>query len=150
MKGTQTVFAGQSRIWRLRGAVQGYAKPDFDLPSRDADVVDHEAQKFLALGEIQSMYGGPDPMGKAFDAVPQPVLLRQFLTLIKQGLPLRIEGAAPQFQLVAAAQKLFPLYETRLVEIGQAPALSGDGVELVVEPGKLGGEQLVASCLASR
>jgi hypothetical protein len=49
----------------------------------------------LALRKIQSIDGCPDPMGKAFDAVPQPVLLRQFLTLINQRLPLGIEGTAP-------------------------------------------------------
>ncbi len=43
MKGTQTVFAGQPLAGRLRGTVQGYAKPDFDLPSLDADFVDDEA-----------------------------------------------------------------------------------------------------------
>jgi len=43
MKGTQTVFDGQPLAGRLRGAVQGYAKPDFDLPSLDADFVDDEA-----------------------------------------------------------------------------------------------------------
>jgi hypothetical protein len=38
--------------------------------------------------------GGLDPTGKAFDAVPQPVLMCQFLTLINQRLPLRVERAA--------------------------------------------------------
>ena len=43
MKGTQTVFAGHSSLWRFRRAVQGYVESDFDLPSHDADVVDQEA-----------------------------------------------------------------------------------------------------------
>jgi hypothetical protein len=43
MKGTQTVFGGQPLAGRLRGTIQGYAKPDFDLPSLDADFVDDEA-----------------------------------------------------------------------------------------------------------
>jgi hypothetical protein len=43
MKGTQTVFVGQPLAGRLRGTIQGYAKPDFDLPSLDADFVDDEA-----------------------------------------------------------------------------------------------------------
>ena len=38
----------------------------------------------LTLGEVQSVDGGLDPTGKAFDAVAQPVLLRQLLTLINQ------------------------------------------------------------------
>jgi IstB-like ATP binding protein len=43
MKGTQTVFAGHSSGRRLRRAVQGYAEPDFDLPSLDPDLVDEQA-----------------------------------------------------------------------------------------------------------
>ena len=43
MKGTQTVFAGHSSGRRLRRAVQGYAQPDFDLPSLDPDLVYQEA-----------------------------------------------------------------------------------------------------------
>jgi hypothetical protein len=37
-----------------------------------------------------------------------------------------------------------------LVEIDQPATLSGDGVDLAVEAGKLGGQQLVASCLPPR
>jgi hypothetical protein len=36
-----------------------------------------------------------------------------------------------------------------LIEIGQSPAFCRDGVDLAVESGKLGGEQLVISCLPS-
>jgi len=44
MKGTQTVFAGHSLSWWLRGrSVYGYAEPDFDLPSLDPDFIDNEA-----------------------------------------------------------------------------------------------------------
>ena len=43
MEGTQTVSARHCLIGRLRGAVQGYSEPDFDLPSGDADFVNHEA-----------------------------------------------------------------------------------------------------------
>ena len=35
-------------------------------------------------GDKWALDGGLDPMGKALDAVPQPVLLRQFLALINQ------------------------------------------------------------------
>ena len=102
------------------------------------------------LGEVQSIDGGLDPTGKAFDAVPQPVLLCQFVTLINQSSVLRVERAASLFQFLAAAQELFALDEARLVEIGQPAALSRDGVDFSVEAGKLGGEQLVASCLPPR
>jgi hypothetical protein len=37
-----------------------------------------------------------------------------------------------------------------LVEIGQPATLNGDGVDLAVEAGKLGGKQLAASCLPAR
>jgi hypothetical protein len=67
MKGTQTVFAGHSLIRRLRRAIQGYSEPDFDLPSRDADFVNDEAQESLALAEIQSIDGGPYLVGETFD-----------------------------------------------------------------------------------
>ena len=63
MKGTQTVFAGHSLIRRLRRAIQGYSESDFDLPSRDADFLDEEAQEFSTLVEIQSADRVPDCAG---------------------------------------------------------------------------------------
>ena len=39
---------------------------------------------------------------------------------------------------------------TDTIEIRQAPRLGGNRIDLAVEPGKLGGEQLVASCVPSR
>src|SRR4051794_41068351 len=43
IKGTQTVFAGHSSGRRPGRLVQGYAEPDFDLPTFDPDFVDQEA-----------------------------------------------------------------------------------------------------------
>jgi hypothetical protein len=104
----------------------------------------------LTLVEIQPVDGGPDLAGETFDSVSQPVLLRQLLALLDQRLPLRFDSAAPQFQFLTAAQEFFPLDEIRLVEIGQSSAFGCRGVDLAIEPGKLGGKQLVISCLLSR
>jgi hypothetical protein len=70
--------------------------------------------------------------------------------LINQRPVLRVERVASLFQFLAAAQELWALDEARLVEIGQPAALSCDGVDFPVEASKLGGEQLVASCLPPR
>ena len=82
------------------------------------------------------------------------VLLRQLRTLFIQCLPLCIEGAAPQSQLVAATQELFALDETRLIEIGKSPTLGGDRVDLAYNPvcaASPGGEGTPSlSCLPSR
>ena len=43
-EGTQTVFTGQSTIWRRWGLVQGDAKLDFDPPTADEDVLDDQPQ----------------------------------------------------------------------------------------------------------
>ncbi|MER8634415.1 hypothetical protein NKH55_32530 [Mesorhizobium opportunistum] len=88
----------------------------------------------MTLGEIQLVDGGPDSLGKTFETVAQRVLLRQLRTLFIQCLPLRIEGAAAQSQLVAAAQEFLPLDETRLIEIGKSPTLGSDRVDLAIEP----------------
>jgi hypothetical protein len=103
MKGTQTVFAGHSLIRRLRRAIQGYSESDFDLPSRDADFLDEEAQEFSTLVEIQSADCGPDCAGEAFDSGLQRVLSSQLLPLVDQRSPLRFESGAAQFQLLAPA-----------------------------------------------
>jgi hypothetical protein len=58
----------------------------------------------LALVEIQSVDGGPDLVGEAFDPIPQPILLSQLLALVSQRLPLRFESGAPQFQFPTATQ----------------------------------------------
>jgi hypothetical protein len=57
----------------------------------------------LALVEVQSVDGGPDLVGEAFDPVSQPVLLSQLLALGDQRLSLRLERAAAQFQFLPAA-----------------------------------------------
>src|SRR5215469_63377 len=103
MKGTQTVFAGHSLIRRLRRAIQGYSESDFDLPSRDADFLDEEAQEFSTLVELQSAARGPDCAGEAFDSGLQRVLSSQLLPLVDQRSPLRFESGAAQFQLLAPA-----------------------------------------------
>ena len=150
MKGTQTVFARRSLVWRLRGTVQRYSESDFDRPTRDANVINDEAQEFLTLVEIQPVDGGPNLAGERIDPVSQPVLLSQLLALLDQRLPLRFDSAAAQFQFLTAAQQFFPLDEIRLVEIGQSSAFGCRGVDLAVEFGNLGGKQLVTSCLLSR
>src|SRR3990172_10971722 len=132
MKGTQTVFDGQPLAGRLRGTIQGYAKPDFDLPSLDTDFVDDEAKKFLALVKIQLVDSNLDLVGETFDTLTQSVVLSQFLALGDQRFPLRFESASPDFQLLAAAQKLLPLDEIRLVEISQSPALGSSAFNLTI------------------
>ena len=42
MKGTQTVLARHLWNRRPRRAVQGYSDPDFDLPTRNPDLVNYE------------------------------------------------------------------------------------------------------------
>ena len=150
MKGTQTVITGHSSVRWFRGAVQGYSEPDFDPPSGDADLVNDEAEELLPLVEVQSVDGGPDLVGEAFDSISQLVLLSQLLALVEQRSPLPLKRATTQFQFLATAFELFPLDETGLIEIDQSPAFSRHGVDLVIEPRKLRGKQLVISCLPSR
>ncbi|MGH8634382.1 MAG: hypothetical protein ACRET7_09655 [Burkholderiales bacterium] len=91
---------------------------------------------------------GLDLVGKAFDTLTQSVLLRQFLTLGGQRLPLRVESASPGFHFLAATLKLLVLDETRLIEISQAPPLGSSRLELAIKPRELGSEQLVAAGLS--
>jgi hypothetical protein len=102
------------------------------------------------LVEIQLVDSNLDLVGETFDTLTQSVLLSQFLALGDQRFPLRFESAAPDFQFLAAAQKLLPLDEIRLVEISQSPALGSSGFNLTIELGNLGSEQLVVPCFLSR
>ena len=91
-----------------------------------------------------------DLVGEAFDTLTQSVVLSQLLAFGNQRLALRLKSASPEFQFLAAAQKLFALDEIRLVQISQSPTLGSSGFNLAIEPGNLSREQLIVACLASR
>jgi hypothetical protein len=102
------------------------------------------------LVEIQLVDSNLDLVGEAFDTLTQSVVLSQLLALGNQRLALRLKSAAPEFQFLAAAQKLLALDEIRLVQISQSPTLGGSGFNLTIEAGNLSRQQLIVSCLASR
>lgn len=124
------------------GRVQGYSEPDFDMPTSDSDFLNDETEELLALVEVQLVDGGSDLVAEVLEPVSQIVLPRQLLALVEQCLPLPLKRAMAEFQFLATAQELILFDETCLVEIGQPPALTGRGIELVIQPRKLRCQQL--------
>ena len=74
--------------------VQGDAQADLDVPAADPDLLDHQAQQLLALGEVEAVEGGEDPLGEGADALAQPVVLGEGVVLVGQGVALLGGGAA--------------------------------------------------------
>jgi hypothetical protein len=74
--------------------VQGDAQADLDIPAADSDLLDHQAQQLLALGEVEAVEGGEDPLGERADALPQPVVLGEGVVLVGEGVALLGDGAA--------------------------------------------------------
>ena len=94
------------------------------------------------------MVDGPlNVVGEAFDTLTQPILLRQFVALSDQRLPLRFEGTLASFQFLAATLKLIVFDKSRLVEICKAPPLGSSQGNLAIEPSELSNEQIVVACL---
>ena len=82
--GTQTVFTGHFSFWRSGKFVQRDAKHDFDLPSSNEDLLDHEPQQPLSSREVETVDVGDDLCRKTGYPFAQVVLTRQFLVLGNQ------------------------------------------------------------------
>jgi hypothetical protein len=50
--------------------VQGDAQADLDVPAADPDLLDRQPQQLLALGEVEAVECGQDPLGECADALP--------------------------------------------------------------------------------
>lgn len=64
--------------WNL---VKRDAESDLHLPASHPNLFDDQSQQLLALSEIQVVQVRHNALGKAVDALTQPIVLDQFLPL---------------------------------------------------------------------
>ena len=113
------------------------------MPAGDVDFFDDEAEQGLFLGEVEGVDHGQDPGREVADAAAELVVAGQLLALRGEGVASFSEVAAAVFDVGGAALQLGELDEAGLLEVDETAAFGVDGVELAVQAGQLGGEQVV-------
>ena len=103
----------------------------------------------MTLVEIQLIDGCPDSVSETLKALSQPIALSKLFALGDQCLSLFLDGTRPQFQFLAATQKLVRCDEICLIEISHAATFGDDRIELAVCSSNLGVEQVITCRLAS-
>ena len=132
-------MVGRTGVWR----VEGYSQPDLDLPAGDVDVLDQQPQQLLPLKTVELVCHVADLPGEVGDAAPEQVPVGERGALGGEGVTsgLLVTQACGDF--AGAAVQLGQVDEPGLVEVGQPASFGCGGVDLAVEAGELGGEQLV-------
>ena len=125
--------------WR----VEGYPQPDLDLPAGDVDVFDQQSQQVLHLRTVKLIYDFADLPGEVVDAAAEQIPVGERGALGSEGVTFGLELALSRGDFTGAAVQLGQVDEPRLVEVGQPASFGCGGVDLAVEAGEFGGEQLV-------
>ena len=112
--------------------VQGDAQADLDVAAADPDLLDHQAQQLLALGEVEAVERGEDPLGERADALPQPVVLGEGVVLVGQGVALLGDGVPAGVEFLDAALQFDQVDQPGLVAVDQATAFGLGGLGLAV------------------
>jgi hypothetical protein len=136
--------AGGSLGWW--GVVEGDAQADVDVPAGDADVLDDQAEQLLELFGVEAVEGGKHLLGEGADALAEPVVGGQRVALGGQCLSLQGGLLLAGVELLGAALQLDQVQQPSLVAVNEAAAFGLGGFGLAVQPGELGGEQLVVGC----
>jgi hypothetical protein len=123
--------------------VEGYPQPDLDLPPGDVDVFDQQPQQLLLLGLVELVYHFADLPGEVGDAAAEQVPVGQRGALGGEAVPFGVQVTQAGGDFAGAAVQLGQVDEPGLVEVGQPAPFGCGGVDLAVEAGELGGEQLV-------
>ena len=131
-------------MWPVVGVVvEGDPQPDLDVPTGDVDVFDQEAKQGLFLVEVEGVDHAEDAVGEVADAAAELVVAGELLALCGEGVAALGQVAAAVLDLGGAALELGQLDEPGLVEVDEAAAFGGGGVELAVQAGQLDAEQFV-------
>ena len=93
----------------------------------------------LALIEIQVVQVRHNALGKAVDALTQPIVLDQLLPLGSQLVAFRSQTLATLICFPCAILELRQLEEASLVDVDQPAPLRVNGLESSVEAAELGG-----------
>ena len=114
------------------------------MPAGDLDVFDEQLQELLPLGGVKLIDDGSDAGGEVPDAVAEPVAAGQVGAFGGQAGPFVLEFALPCGDRGGATVQFGQVDQPGLVEVDQPVVLAAGGLELAVQAGELGGEQLVA------
>jgi len=107
------------------------------------DVFDQQSQQVLSLGAVELVYHFADLPGEVGDAAPEQVPVCERGALRGEGVSFVLLVALSRGDFGGAAVQLGQVDEPGLVEVGQPAPFGCGGVDLAVEAGELGGEQLV-------
>ncbi len=113
------------------------------MPAGDLDVFDEQAEQLLLLEVVKVVDHGADSGGEVLDAAAELVVFGKAGVLGGEAVALSGEVFLPVGDGGGAALELGHVDQAGLVEVEQAVVLGAGGVELAVQPGKFGGEQLV-------
>jgi len=128
-------------VWR--GWVEGDAQADLDVPAGDADLFDEQSQELLLLRGVELVDDAADPFGEVVHAAAQLVASGQCGALFGEAGSLGLQVAVTVGDLGGAALQFGKLDQPGLVEVDQAAAFGVGGVDLAVQTGEFGAEQLV-------
>ena len=119
------------------------AELDLDAGAVDADFFDEEAHQALAGFEVEGVDAVGVSGGEVADGSLEPVVGCEFVPLVGEGLAFGLVAGSAGVELGGAAAEVGEVDESGLVEVDDAAAFGCGGVDLAVEPGELGGEELV-------
>ncbi|MCA1696222.1 MAG: hypothetical protein LC749_16715 [Actinobacteria bacterium] len=122
---------------------------DVDLPTSDLDPLDEKAHESLALGEVELIDGGRNPLGEALDPVTQAVVGGELVALGDQLVTLVSQTLVTFIDVVGPPRELGRVEHAGLVEVGDAPAFRPGRLDAPVETAQLAGEQLVVGARAA-
>ncbi len=113
------------------------------MPACDLDVVDEQPEQLLLLGVVEVVDDGADAGGEPLDAASELVPPCQVRALAGEGVALCEEISLAGGDGGGAALELGHVDQVGLEQVDQPVVLGAGGVEFAVQPGQLGGEQLV-------
>jgi hypothetical protein len=123
--------------------VEGDTQPDFDVPAGDADFLDEQPQELLLLDGVELVDYTADPFGEVVDSAVDLVAADQGCMLVGEAGSFRLELAVAGGDVGGPPLKVSRLDQAGLVEVDQPMLLGVGGVDLAVQPGELGREQLI-------
>jgi hypothetical protein len=126
--------------------VEWDAQADLDLPAGYTDLFDDEAHEPLAAVEVEGVDAVCGLGGEGVDASAQSVVVRELAALVDQGGALLLEGGGAGVDFADAVLEVGEVDHAGLVQVEQPAAFGLGLVDAALQPGELGGEELVVGC----
>ena len=112
------------------------------MPAGDADLLDEQPQELLFLDGVELVDHAADPFGEVVDSAVDLVAAGQGCTLLGEAGSFRLQLAMTGGDVGGSPLQVGQLDQPGLVEVDQSTLLGVGGVDLAVQPGEFGGEQL--------